>query len=716
MPIAPPISPPLGTAIYWDLRQLVVDRSTLYPSQPDYWPGYSSDIQVFDINGDGHLDVVQVYSYIPPEDKPGLPIRILVGDGKGGLTDATNTLIKGGVPLGDAASGTSVADFNGDGVKDFFISMTWETPQPKASQNVLLLSDGHGGVVNATSTLPQLNDYTHWSAPGDIDGDGDIDIIVQNIGRTTDTAGIDSTPYVLINDGTGQFTRDDSRLPTSIETSQDQYQSTLLFDADNDGDLDLLMGMWGAQGAFLGRPQTSSLLLFNDGTGHFAQTAKSLLPAPLFPTNKTDVLGTQHMDLNGDGYQDLIMLTATLQERRIQIVINNGDGTFHDETTSRIEAFETGAGIGRYLKLADINGDGVTDLILQTGGQNRFYLNDGAGRFVALPGDFLFADPNDKNYAFVPGDFNEDGRTDMFVRQFINQWDDPKHPTEFSAVALWKPASASQLAGDDTVNTLLGTAAADKVTGKGGADIAFGGAGNDRIDGGAGADYMNGGAGNDTFVVDDAGDKTVEVAGGGTDAVQAGITWTLADQIETLVLTAKAGNIGGTGNALNNTITGNEGANLLQGRAGSDRLFGGLGNDYLRGGAGNDLLIGGGGADKLYGDLGRDTLTGGTQADIFAFTAGSTAATRSGADRITDFLHTERDRISLAAIDANTSLAGDQAFTFIGTAAFTGAGQLHYVQAAGNTFVEGDVNGDGKADLVLRLDGLHALVAGDFVL
>jgi Ca2+-binding RTX toxin-like protein len=717
MTIARPIDPPADTAIYWSLTQFSVDRSTLYPGKPDYWLGYSNDIQVFDINGDGHLDVVQVYSYVPPLDKPGLPIRILLGDGKGGLTDATNTLISGGVPLGDAATGTSVADFNGDGVKDFFISVTWETPQPKAAQNILLLSDGHGGVVNATSTLPQLNDYSHWSTAGDIDGDDDIDIVVQNIGPTTDTAGTDSTPYILINDGVGHFTRDDSCLPTAIETGQDQFTSNLLFDADGDGDNDLLQGMWGPQGAFLGRPQTSSLLLFNDGTGQFAQTSKSLLPPPLFSADKNEVLDTKAIDLDGDGDQDLILLMHNQQSRGVQILINSGKGTFRDDTAARISATETDPrNTGRYLKLADINGDGVTDLILQTGGPNRIYLNDGAGRFIALPADFLFANAPDGNYAFVPGDFNEDGRTDMFVRQFINQWDDPQHPTEFSALALWKPASAAQLAGDDTVNTLLGTAGAETISGKGGADIAFGGAGNDRIDGGTGADYMNGGKGNDIFVVDNAGDKTIEVAGGGTDTVRAGITWTLSSHVEVLVLNAGSGSIGGTGNATNNIITGNESANLLSGLAGNDRLSGGLGNDYLRGGAGDDALNGGAGRDRIHGELGQDTLTGGADADTFVFGTGSSGSTAASADRIIDFSHAEKDLVSLSAIDANTALAGNQTFAFIGGAAFSAAGQLRYVRLSGNTFIAGDTNGDGKADLVIRLDGLHTLVAGDFVL
>jgi hypothetical protein len=60
-------------------------------------------------------------------------------------------------------------------------------------------------------------------------------------------------------------------------------------------------------------------------------------------------------------------------------------------------------------------------------------------------------------------------------------------------------------------------------------------------------------------------------------------------------------------------------------------------------------------------------------------------------------------------------LGGDQAFSFIGTGAFSNtAGQLRYEQISGNTYVEGDTNGDGVADFMIRFDGLHALVSGDF--
>ena len=86
-------------------------------------------------------------------------------------------------------------------------------------------------------------------------------------------------------------------------------------------------------------------------------------------------------------------------------------------------------------------------------------------------------------------------------------------------------------------------------------------------------------------------------------------------------------------------------------------------------------------------------------------------------DVITDFVRSHGDRISLSAIDANSVATGNQAFAFIGAAAFTNApGQLRFEAAGGTTTIFGDVNGDGVADLQIQLGGTISLVASDFVL
>jgi hypothetical protein len=162
------------------------------------------------------------------------------------------------------------------------------------------------------------------------------------------------------------------------------------------------------------------------------------------------------------------------------------------------------------------------------------------------------------------------------------------------------------------------------------------------------------------------------------------------------------------------TLTGTNSGNTLTGTVAEDTLRGLGGNDSLSGGAGADLLEGGVGNDTLTGGSGGDRLVGGSGADQFVLA--SIGDSQAGAfDVIADFTRADRDKIGLSAIDANVNQAKDQKFAFIGTAEFGGvAGQLRYEQVDGNTFVEGDTNGDGTADFVIQLTGLINLGASDF--
>jgi serralysin len=107
----------------------------------------------------------------------------------------------------------------------------------------------------------------------------------------------------------------------------------------------------------------------------------------------------------------------------------------------------------------------------------------------------------------------------------------------------------------------------------------------------------------------------------------------------------------------------------------------------------------------MRGGRGADLLTGGAGRDNFRFESVNDSNTDTGVDTIQDF-ESLVDRIDLVAIDANTKVTGDQAFTFIGAGnAFTGkAGELRVVQTDNGWFVEGDVNGDGLADLTIRVN------------
>lgn len=327
------------------------------------------------------------------------------------------------------------------------------------------------------------------------------------------------------------------------------------------------------------------------------------------------------------------------------------------------------------------------------------------------------------------------------------------------------------LHGDDQVDLLLGGGGSDNLEGnrgddfligQSGADLVLGGFGNDLIDGGSEGDTIDGDFGNDVIYGNSGNDK---IDGGAGDDVIYGdsfldamtassgivsklFTWFDASGSSTVIYFIGSDIIinfydGVTvfadvyGFSFSGTVSGNDtlfggyGNDTLHSSGGTDRLMGGQGNDSLssyggtdtlRGGSGNDVLQGGDGSDILSGDHGNDSLTGGNGTDslsggygtdVFQFSGVAETAVGTGRDAVLDFL-SGADDIDLGAIDANSALAGNQAFLFNATTARANA--IWYVVSGTDVIVKGDVNGNTTADFEIALKGVSALVAGDFLL
>jgi Ca2+-binding RTX toxin-like protein len=257
--------------------------------------------------------------------------------------------------------------------------------------------------------------------------------------------------------------------------------------------------------------------------------------------------------------------------------------------------------------------------------------------------------------------------------------------------------SFDYLHGGDGHDTLNGGEGDDELYGDGDHDI---------LNGGGGSDVLYGGLGNDTFYVESGSDTVVELIAEGTDTVNTTLTvYTLSDHVENVAFWG-AGDpaLQFTGSNVGNIILGRGGDDILSGVGGSDELFGEGGNDLLYGGSGDDLLVGG---------AGSDVLSGGGGGDLFRIGPGD-SGTGAMADVIADFVN-HIDKVDLRDWDANTALAGDQAFSFIGTAAFSGtAGELRYLFDGTDTRVQGDFTGDGVADFEIVFTGSVTLFGTDF--
>ncbi|MFP5433758.1 MAG: calcium-binding protein, partial [Alphaproteobacteria bacterium] len=220
------------------------------------------------------------------------------------------------------------------------------------------------------------------------------------------------------------------------------------------------------------------------------------------------------------------------------------------------------------------------------------------------------------------------------------------------------------------------------------ANILTGNGGNNLLNGGADADKMTGGLGDDVYIVDNIGDVVIETNIGGTDVINASVSYTLAGTfVETLNLTGIA-NIGGTGNSVDNVINGNSGNNALSGGGGNDRLDGNGGNDLLTGGAGQDMFV-------------FDTALGAGNVDV-----------------ISDFNVTD-DVISLASSIFSAAGAAGQlaagAFR-LSAVALDASDRIMYDNATGNLYYDANGNAAGGSVLFAQLAAGLALTNADFVI
>jgi Ca2+-binding RTX toxin-like protein len=284
-------------------------------------------------------------------------------------------------------------------------------------------------------------------------------------------------------------------------------------------------------------------------------------------------------------------------------------------------------------------------------------------------------------------------------------------------------------AGNATGVTLTGSAKNDTLTGGNGEDTLTGGDGDDILFGStSGNDKLTGGAGVDTFYIDASSHTITDLGFGGADVFQvyalsanatAAADWTAS----ALTLNNSFASITANGHNIDvSAAIGNNGWTITnEGNATGVTIGGSAQNDFLEGGDAIDLLGGNGGDDTIIGGANADILTGGLGIDTFIYRdvsdSGLTDPTR---DLISDFV-SGTDKIDLSAIDADVSVAGDQAFGFEANSTAVNnllGGSVGFFQDIGNgvTIVHLELAGDlnFNADFTIRLSGIFDLTAADF--
>ena len=292
---------------------------------------------------------------------------------------------------GTSTTDVDLVDVDADGDQDLFIAEGTDSPAPRP--NRLLINDGRGVYGDATATrLPPAVANSTKADFGDLDGDGDLDAIVANLG-----------PEQLLRNDHGTFADASTQLPSPPPPFlQDITADARLADVDGDGDLDILLSN---ENPFNPSPNGGgqNRVLINDGSAVFTDGTAARLPVA------TDQTGAMLPgDIDGDGDMDIVVLNRGQDK----VLVNDGTGVFTDETAAR---FPVTADTSRGGGLDDLDGDGDVDLVVANSRNEpvALYLNE-AGAFV-VSASVPSPRPGETMAGLELVDLDEDGDLDIYV-------------------------------------------------------------------------------------------------------------------------------------------------------------------------------------------------------------------------------------------------------------------------------------------------------------
>ena len=272
----------------------------------------------------------------------------------------------------NATQATSLGDLDGDGDLDLIIGNYSQV-------NRVYLGNGSGLFPAGSDVETGTTNNTRSASSGDLDGDGDLDLITGNRFQVN---------RVYLGNGSGSFAAG-----SDVETgTMNQTMETTLGDLDGDGDLDLITGNnSGVNRIYLG-----------NGSGAFAAGSNV--------AGTANTIGVSLGDLDGDGDLDLVAGNYNQVNR---VYLGTGSGSFAAGTD-----VETGTtNKTRVTILGDLDGDGDLDLITGNNSQvNRVYLGNGSGSFAA--GSDVETGTTRKTWSMSPGDLDGDGDLDLVAGNY----------------------------------------------------------------------------------------------------------------------------------------------------------------------------------------------------------------------------------------------------------------------------------------------------------
>lgn len=383
-------APPLPTHLWIDATATTIGETK----------EWTNKVEIADLNGDGLPDLLFANggNYSDP-GKPE-PSRVFFNMGPGKpFVDKTTEVFGQALFL---SRSIKARDFNGDGITDILVSTTYQT------QSHLYLGTGKGAFRDATANLPQMPLSIGDVEPGDVDGDGDLDLVLADWGPGNNMTNEGGRTRLWLNDGTGHFTdATDAKMPTILVRFSWDLE---LVDVDNDYDLDIAISCKRCNG---------SLLFRNDGTGTFTN-ANGAIPAY---TNNYEF---EPMDLDGDGFMDLVTINdgdivgENSGSRREHVFHNNGRGSFRDATTLW---WPNEANIGEDDNVAaflDFDSDGDADFLIGSlSGPSRLLINDGKGH-LTLAREVFVGPPAPGTLGLALADLDGDNRLDVVIGQGEN--------------------------------------------------------------------------------------------------------------------------------------------------------------------------------------------------------------------------------------------------------------------------------------------------------